>query len=343
MAWAQGGERGAVGTQAQPSLQGERKKDAAAGPREPPPSSGQAPPGALGEPPVGSGLCLESIGRGTIRVLPWRSRGLSREGSRQPRQRRHLRSREIVSGGRGPLLPGSLGERAGPSLPEGPDPFLLERASHPRKGPMGAVGTRPGSCRSAQTNGDVPRHAQAEAPVSSWTKDTGPPGGKRGSRGSNAGSLAPEDWQAAPCLAHCPLGRGRCGQGWGQLLTLDALTLRSRSLLCRNGPTWRLDRLQLNPGVLSLQAMQKFTPLVDGVARDFSQALRARVMQNARGSLTLDIKPSIFRYTIEGAGPRGGCSSGALGQPRSGAGRGSGRPWAAASGLGTASSPQPAT
>nr|Q29552.1 RecName: Full=Cytochrome P450 11B1, mitochondrial; AltName: Full=CYPXIB1; AltName: Full=Cytochrome P450C11; AltName: Full=Steroid 11-beta-hydroxylase, CYP11B1; Flags: Precursor [Sus scrofa]AAB47005.1 Cytochrome P450(11 beta 0) [swine, Peptide Mitochondrial, 503 aa] [Sus scrofa]BAA07600.1 cytochrome P-450 11beta [Sus sp.] len=66
-----------------------------------------------------------------------------------------------------------------------------------------------------------------------------------------------------------------------------------------NGPTWRLDRLQLNPGVLSLQAMQKFTPLVDGVARDFSQALRARVMQNARGSLTLDIKPSIFRYTIE--------------------------------------------
>uniref|UniRef100_A0A8C3WIP3 steroid 11beta-monooxygenase n=1 Tax=Catagonus wagneri TaxID=51154 RepID=A0A8C3WIP3_9CETA len=78
---------------------------------------------------------------------------------------------------------------------------------------------------------------------------------------------------------------------------------RLRGLKCGvfllNGPRWRLDRLLLNPDVLSLKAMQKYTPLVDGVARDFSQALRARVVQNARGSLTLDVKPSIFHYTIE--------------------------------------------
>ncbi|XP_029059507.1 cytochrome P450 11B1, mitochondrial isoform X2 [Monodon monoceros] len=67
----------------------------------------------------------------------------------------------------------------------------------------------------------------------------------------------------------------------------------------RNGPQWRLDRLRLNPDVLSLQAVQKYTPLVDRVARDFSRALKARVVQNARGSLTLDIRPSIFHYAIE--------------------------------------------
>uniref|UniRef100_A0A4W2C5Y6 steroid 11beta-monooxygenase n=1 Tax=Bos indicus x Bos taurus TaxID=30522 RepID=A0A4W2C5Y6_BOBOX len=55
----------------------------------------------------------------------------------------------------------------------------------------------------------------------------------------------------------------------------------------------------VNPDVLSLPALQKYTPLVDGVARDFSQTLKARVLQNARGSLTLDIAPSVFRYTIE--------------------------------------------
>ena len=90
-----------------------------------------------------------------------------------------------------------------------------------------------------------------------------------------------------------------------------------RSLLDRNGPQWRLDRLRLNPDVLSLQAVQKYTPLVDRVAREFSRALKARVVQNARGSLTLDIRPSIFHYAIEGVGSRpgraGGGGRGALG------------------------------
>ena len=93
----------------------------------------------------------------------------------------------------------------------------------------------------------------------------------------------------------------------GPLLT-DTLMLRY--LLYSNGPQWRLDRLRLNPDVLSLPALQKYTPLVDGVARDFSQTLKARVLQNTRGSLTLDIAPSVFRYTIEGVGWRGGHTSG---------------------------------
>ncbi|XP_048068668.1 cytochrome P450 11B1, mitochondrial-like isoform X1 [Ursus arctos] len=66
-----------------------------------------------------------------------------------------------------------------------------------------------------------------------------------------------------------------------------------------NGPEWRMNRLKLNPDVLSPQAVQKYIPMVDRVARDFSKALKSRVLQNARGSLTLDIQPSIFSYTIE--------------------------------------------
>ncbi|XP_059528485.1 cytochrome P450 11B1, mitochondrial-like [Myotis daubentonii] len=66
-----------------------------------------------------------------------------------------------------------------------------------------------------------------------------------------------------------------------------------------NGPAWRSDRLRLNPDVMSPQAVQKFIPMVDRVARDFCGALMAKVQQNARGSLTLDIQPSIFYYTLE--------------------------------------------
>lgn len=194
MAWARGGERGAVGTQAQPSLQGERKKDAAAGPREPPPSSGQAPPGALGEPPVGSGLCLESIGRDTIRVLPWRSRGLSREGSRQPRQRRHLRSREVVSGAAGLSYQGpwvsELGQACrkartpsswtGPRTPErarwepwapGPDPAGLHKQTGTS---LGTLRQRPPSPPGPRTLGLLEERGAVEAQTrAAWPLRTG--------------------------------------------------------------------------------------------------------------------------------------------------------------------------
>ncbi|KAL0598590.1 Cytochrome P450 11B1, mitochondrial [Plecturocebus cupreus] len=48
-----------------------------------------------------------------------------------------------------------------------------------------------------------------------------------------------------------------------------------------NGPEWRFNRLRLNPDVLSPKAVQRFLPMVDAVARDFSQALRNKVRQNA--------------------------------------------------------------
>ncbi|XP_008587666.1 PREDICTED: cytochrome P450 11B1, mitochondrial-like isoform X2 [Galeopterus variegatus] len=66
-----------------------------------------------------------------------------------------------------------------------------------------------------------------------------------------------------------------------------------------NGPEWHSNRLQMNPDVLSPQAVQKYLPMLDVVARDFSTALKKKVLQNAGRSLTLDIQPSIFYYTVE--------------------------------------------
>ncbi|XP_053415048.1 cytochrome P450 11B2, mitochondrial-like isoform X1 [Nycticebus coucang] len=66
-----------------------------------------------------------------------------------------------------------------------------------------------------------------------------------------------------------------------------------------NGPEWRFNRLRLNPGVLSPRAVEKYLPMVDTVARDFTQALKKKVLRNAREALTLDIQPSIVHYTTE--------------------------------------------
>lgn len=43
--------------------------------------------------------------------------------------------------------------------------------------------------------------------------------------------------------------------------------------------------------------------MVDEVARDFLEALKKKVLQNARGSLTMDVQQSLFNYTIEGMWP----------------------------------------
>ncbi|XP_017195671.3 cytochrome P450 11B2, mitochondrial [Oryctolagus cuniculus] len=66
-----------------------------------------------------------------------------------------------------------------------------------------------------------------------------------------------------------------------------------------NGPEWRSNRLKLNPVTLSPKAVAKFIPMVDVVAREFLQVLQEKVQQNARGSLTMDVRPRILNYTIE--------------------------------------------
>jgi hypothetical protein len=43
--------------------------------------------------------------------------------------------------------------------------------------------------------------------------------------------------------------------------------------------------------------------MVDMVARDFLETLKEKVLQNARGSLTMDVQQSLFNYTIEGVWP----------------------------------------
>ncbi|XP_006879501.1 PREDICTED: cytochrome P450 11B2, mitochondrial-like [Elephantulus edwardii] len=66
-----------------------------------------------------------------------------------------------------------------------------------------------------------------------------------------------------------------------------------------NGPEWRHHRLHLNPDLLEPRNTHKFMPMVNMVARDFSQTLRNKVLQNARASLTLDVQLNIFFYIME--------------------------------------------
>lgn len=133
------------------------------------------------------------------------------------------------------------------------------------------------------------------------------------------GQPVPRDQQAAPCPP-CPFGDEEDGvQGWGPAADLGCP--EAPCLLCRNGPAWRLDRLRLNPDVMSPLAVQKYMPMVDRVARDFSKALMAKVLRSARGALTVDIQPSIFLYTLEGAG---------RGPGQAGWQEAAVRPWAAA-------------
>ncbi|XP_006872445.1 PREDICTED: cytochrome P450 11B1, mitochondrial-like [Chrysochloris asiatica] len=71
------------------------------------------------------------------------------------------------------------------------------------------------------------------------------------------------------------------------------------SVFLMNGPEWRHLRLKLNSNLLEPRNVQRFVPMVDRVAQDFSHVLRKKAMQNAHGSLTLDICPSIFSYSLE--------------------------------------------
>lgn len=56
------------------------------------------------------------------------------------------------------------------------------------------------------------------------------------------------------------------------------------------------------------EAVRRFLPLLDEVAREFCQMLRTKVEKEGRGergkrSLTTDPSPDLFRFALEGARP----------------------------------------
>lgn len=85
------------------------------------------------------------------------------------------------------------------------------------------------------------------------------------------------------------------------------LVPRCDSPLRRNGEEWRSDRLQLNKEVMLSDAVKRFLPLLDEVAKDFCRMLQTRVEREGRGeegkrSLTIDPSPDLFRFALEGWG-----------------------------------------
>ncbi|KAK0139120.1 Cytochrome P450 11B, mitochondrial [Merluccius polli] len=71
-----------------------------------------------------------------------------------------------------------------------------------------------------------------------------------------------------------------------------------KGVFLKNGEEWRSDRLLLNREVMMSGAVQRFLPLLDQVAADFSSMLRSRVERDGR-SLTLDPSPDLFRFALE--------------------------------------------
>ncbi|CAL8359833.1 unnamed protein product [Arctogadus glacialis] len=72
-----------------------------------------------------------------------------------------------------------------------------------------------------------------------------------------------------------------------------------KGVFLKNGEEWRSDRLLLNREIMMAGAVQRFLPLLDQVAGDFSRMLRARVERGACRSLTLDPSPDLFRFALE--------------------------------------------
>ncbi|XP_033924748.1 cytochrome P450 11B, mitochondrial-like [Melopsittacus undulatus] len=70
-------------------------------------------------------------------------------------------------------------------------------------------------------------------------------------------------------------------------------------LFLLNGPSWRSERLALNPALLSPSGARRFLPLLDAVAKDFAAALGRRLRQSPSGTLTIDPHPLLFRFTLE--------------------------------------------
>lgn len=64
----------------------------------------------------------------------------------------------------------------------------------------------------------------------------------------------------------------------------------------------------LNKEVMMSEAVRRFLPLLDEVAKEFCQMLQTKVEKEGRGergkrSLTIDPSPDLFRFALEGLRP----------------------------------------
>ncbi|KAM9096097.1 cytochrome P450 11B1, mitochondrial [Sarcophilus harrisii] len=66
-----------------------------------------------------------------------------------------------------------------------------------------------------------------------------------------------------------------------------------------NGKEWFNDRVKLNQEVLSLRSTGQYIPFLNSVCQDFVKCLNNQIQKNVRKSLTFNICPYVFRFTME--------------------------------------------
>ncbi|XP_072458971.1 cytochrome P450 11B2, mitochondrial isoform X2 [Notamacropus eugenii] len=72
-----------------------------------------------------------------------------------------------------------------------------------------------------------------------------------------------------------------------------------RGIFLLNGREWLDNRMKLNQEVLSIKSTTQFMPLVNSVCQDFVQHLSIRIKRNVRKSLTFNLCPYVFRFSME--------------------------------------------
>uniref|UniRef100_F6S1F1 steroid 11beta-monooxygenase n=2 Tax=Monodelphis domestica TaxID=13616 RepID=F6S1F1_MONDO len=66
-----------------------------------------------------------------------------------------------------------------------------------------------------------------------------------------------------------------------------------------NGKEWLNDRIKMNQDVLSPSGADHFIPLLNTICQDFVQYLDVRIRRNVRQSFTFNLRPYVYRFTLE--------------------------------------------
>ncbi|XP_068937245.1 cytochrome P450 11B2, mitochondrial [Petaurus breviceps papuanus] len=66
-----------------------------------------------------------------------------------------------------------------------------------------------------------------------------------------------------------------------------------------NGQEWFHNRMKLNQEVFSIKSTTQFVSLLNSVCQDFVQQLQNQIQKNVRKSITFNISPYVFRFTME--------------------------------------------